>query len=164
MSLELPISSYIGRLIHEAGWDAVMEAVRDRDPDVGDLCPTCKGHGTVNPAELAELLERPGVVPIAAHSTSRVAGGTPRKGTGRFKVLMDLRDRGASTAHAVGDSINVAPNQVATRFGELRDDLFIRYVRNDVGSVVQWPTTPGNTGMVHEITDLGLMALNEAHR
>jgi hypothetical protein len=164
VSLEHPISAYTGRLIREAGWEAVMEAVRNANPAVGELCPTCNGHGTVNPAELAELMERPGVTRIAAHATERVAGTTPSKGTGRYNVLMDLRDRGPSTAHAVGDSIGIAPNQIGTRFGELRDDLFVRYLRDDVRAVVQWPTTPGNTGMVHEITDLGLMALNEAHR
>jgi hypothetical protein len=156
---------FIKGLVKKFGPEDTLDAFRRYTAHYGDRCPTCYGDGFIDTARLAEMMERPGISPIAAHKTSRVAGTTPNKGTGRYNVLMDLRNRGPQTAFTIANVLDKAPNQIATRLGELHDDTFVQYLRNSASrTIVEWDTTPGNTGMVHVITDAGLMALNEAHR
>lgn len=125
-------------------------------------CPTCSGSGRIDPAALAALLERPGQVRADSPGTSRTAGSTPRKGSQRHQVLRVLFDAGPLTAYAVSRRLDRSPNQTATRLGELHDDLFVRYFRDEeTGRILEAETTPGNTGMVHQITALGVAVLGQ---
>jgi len=49
----------------------------------------------------------------------------------------------------------ISPNQAATRLGELRDQGIAVYLYDEVGRAVERETTPGNTGIVHVLTDYG---------
>ena len=49
----------------------------------------------------------------------------------------------------------ISPNQAATRLGELRDQGVAMYLFDDTGQPLERETTPGNTGIVHVLTDYG---------
>ena len=119
-------------------------------------CPTCQGTGRIDLVEMMQkMLDRPGKTGSSHPSTSRVAGTTPRKGAGRHLVMRLLSMNGPSTARELSDSLDFSPNQTATRVGELHDDLFVEYVLDADGELLERTTTPGNTGFVHQLTPLG---------
>jgi hypothetical protein len=122
------------------------------------VCPTCNGRGTMTAADYHELMERPGQTRTHAPATSRRAGTTPRKGTQRALVLQTLAEWGHMTAYRCALFMNKSPNQIATRLGELHDDGFVTYLRDEAGVIVEAETTPGNTGMVHTCTPSGMHA------
>lgn len=146
-------------------WGAIAEEFAPV-PLIEHLCPTCHGAGSITSARMAEMMERPGQVARGASETSRKAGTTPRKGTQRYHVLMALaKHRDGLTAYRVSALIGKSPNQTATRLGELHDDTFVEYLRHPVSrSIVEEPTTEGNTGMVHVLTAAGDLALLAAQR
>ena len=95
--------------------------------------------------------------------TSHTAARQVRSGSQQALILLALWD-GPSTAYRLstgGRVVNkggypVAPNQIATRLGELRDRGWVTYLRAfEGGPVVEETTTPGNTGQVQKLTDLG---------
>ncbi len=95
--------------------------------------------------------------------TSHTAARQVRSGSQQALILLALWD-GPSTAYRLstgGRIINkaghpVAPNQIATRLGELRDRGWVVYVREFPGGpIVEEATTPGNSGQVQELSDAG---------
>jgi DNA-binding PadR family transcriptional regulator len=95
--------------------------------------------------------------------TSHTAARQVRSGSQQALILLALWD-GPSTAYRLstgGRVVNkggypVAPNQIATRLGELRDRGWVVYARQFPGGpIVEETTTPGNSGQVQKLTDLG---------
>jgi hypothetical protein len=95
--------------------------------------------------------------------TSHTAARQVRSGSQQALILLALWD-GPSTAYRLstgGRVVNkgghpVAPNQIATRLGELRDRGWVVYVREFPGGpIVEEATTPGNSGQVQELSDAG---------
>jgi DNA-binding HxlR family transcriptional regulator len=98
--------------------------------------------------------------------TSKRAATKVRSGSQRYKVLHALYDWGGQTAFELSkrvshdDGRTIAPNQIATRLGELRDlGLVVRSRQFDDGPWLERATTPGNRGIVHEITLVGIHVL-----
>jgi len=50
----------------------------------------------------------------------------------------------------------VSPNQIATRLMELRERGFVEYVPAGTGRALERETTPGNTGLIQQLTDAGV--------
>jgi len=134
----------------------------DRDPVP---CPTCQGSGLVTAEELRRRIEdRPGQVGRKHPETSRRAAKDPRFGTQKYRCL-EVLSRGARNAADVARAVGVSPNQTATRLGELREDGFVTYSRDEEGTILEGPTGRGeHSGRVQEITDLGRTALWRAGR
>jgi len=95
--------------------------------------------------------------------TSHTAASQVRSGSQQALILLALWD-GPATAYRLstgGRVVNkggypVAPNQIATRLGELRDRGWVTYLRTfEGGPIVEETTTPGNSGQVQKLTDLG---------
>ena len=95
--------------------------------------------------------------------TSHTAARQGRSGSQQALILLALWD-GPSTAYRLstgGRVVNkggyaVAPNQIATRLAELRDRGWVVYARQFPGGpIVEETTTPGNSGQVQKLTDLG---------
>lgn len=116
--------------------------------------------GMISTEKYRQMMEdRPGQVGAKDPSTSRrSAQSHPRYGTQRWKVLRAL-ERGPHTAHEIAEALGKSPNLIATRLGELREGGFVAYHRNEQGMRVERETTPGNTGLVQEITPLGRAVL-----
>ena len=97
--------------------------------------------------------------------TSKRAAARVRSGSQRYRVLEALNASGAQTAYELADRVRrsdgsyIAPNQIATRLGELRDlGLVARSRTFDGGPFLERATTPGNHGIVHQITLAGTHA------
>ena len=95
--------------------------------------------------------------------TSHTAARQVRSGSQQALILLALWD-GPSTAYRLstgGRVVNkggypVAPNQIATRLGELRDRGWVTYLRTFKGGpIYEETTTPGNSGQVQKLTDAG---------
>lgn len=131
-----------------------------------EQCPTCSGSGRVDLAHLVETLDRPGLTGSDHPKVSRVASWTPKKGKERIRVLSVLRDNGQMTAFDVGNLVGTAPNQIGSRFKELRDDYgLIDFVLDpETGEVMTRTTKPGNKARLHQINDLGLRVLRQFER
>jgi hypothetical protein len=95
--------------------------------------------------------------------TSHTAAAKVKSGTQKAQAIMAL---GAShpdglTALEASDCVvngaqrTISPNQAATRLGELRDQGIAMYLFDNAGRPVERETTPGNTGIVHVLTDYG---------
>ncbi len=93
--------------------------------------------------------------------TSHVAAKKVRSGTQQAQVLKALLGRGPLTAyHAAsfvlnGAGVPISANQTTTRFLELREQGYIRYLMHDTGKPIERETSPGNTAIVHELTPHG---------
>ena len=97
--------------------------------------------------------------------TSKRAAVKVRSGSQRDKVLQSLYDLGGQTAFELSkqvahdDGRAIAANQIATRLGEVRAlGLVVRSRQFPDGPVLERATTPGNRGIVHEITLGGINA------
>ena len=98
--------------------------------------------------------------PQTSHSAARQV----RSGSQQALILLALWD-GPATAYRLstgGRVVNksgyaVAPNQIATRLAELRERGWVIYLRtlDGRGPIVEETTTPGNSGQVQKLTDLG---------
>jgi len=143
-------------------------------------CPVCHGTGEITHAELETVMAGPGKVSRTPAPTSAAAAHRKSNvvnfGTERYHIL-DLLDTEWTNANASEVSPLVAkrrhvdprPNQIGSRFGDLRDAEtpdgvpfpLIRYVYDDDGKILERPTSlrTGDTGQVYEITDLGRAAV-----
>ena len=97
--------------------------------------------------------------------TSKRAASKVRSGSQRYKVLHTLYDSGGQTAFELSKRVThddgraIAANQIATRLGELRDlGLVVRSREFTDGPMLERATTPGNRGIVHQITLGGIEA------
>jgi hypothetical protein len=126
-------------------------------------CPTCDGTGRVHLETIDARINKEGATGRDHPATSRQAGTTPRKGSQRLHVLETLIDFGPQTAHEIAGRLSKSPNQIATRLGELHDDQFVMFHRDDLGDITTRITTPGNTGRVHAVMPLGETTV-ERHR
>lgn len=92
-------------------------------------------------------------------STSRVAAATTKVGKQKGLVLMWLWEHRLSTAFEIliynDAGREVSANQVATRLGELHEDGLVEYALDGAGLPAERQTTPGNTGLVHQLTASG---------
>ena len=95
--------------------------------------------------------------------TSHTAARQVKSGSQQALILLALWD-GPATAYRLstgGRVVNkggypVAPNQIATRLGELRDRGWVIYLRTfEGGPVVEETPTPGTSGQVQTLTALG---------
>ena len=95
--------------------------------------------------------------------TSHTAARQVKSGSQQALILLALWD-GPATAFTLsveGNITNsagypVAPNQIATRLGELRDRGWVTYLRTfEGGPIYEEITTPGNSGQVQKLTDAG---------
>ena len=91
-----------------------------------------------------------GVGPVGGAAVQGAPGVVRLGGQTAFELSKQV-------AHDDGRAI--AANQIATRLGELRDlGLVVRSRQFPDGPVLERATTPGNRGIVHEITLGGINA------
>ena len=111
-----------------------------------------------------------GLVSNQHPQTSHTAARRVRSGSQKAQILIELhrfwpdQPRGL-TGFALADLVlngsgrAISPNQACTRLLELRDDGLVDYVRDFPGGpIVEATTTPGNTGLVHRLTQSGYRA------
>ncbi len=129
-------------------------------------CPTCTGTGKIDPARLAEeVTKAPGRVARNAPATSRVASEKVRAGSHRWRILEALSVHGPANAKAIASRLDLVPNAVASRLGELRDQSLVEYVLDPAtGAPLVDAASVGNTGMVQGISATGRIVLNVSPR
>lgn len=88
--------------------------------------------------------------------TSRQAAGVVNAGSQKGRALAAVAAAGAHglTAFEVASKLQMSPNQVAARLGELHKDGFLRFKALD-GVLFERVTTPGCSGRVHFVTAAG---------
>lgn len=95
--------------------------------------------------------------------TSHVAAARVKSGSQKAQGLIALKAvyPDGLTAFQLSEQIvngsgrNISPNQAGTRLGELRDSGFADPKLDGAGLPEQRATTPGNTGVVYKLTDIG---------
>jgi len=101
-------------------------------------------------------------------STSHRAAMTVKSGSQKAQILIALHSvwpDGGFTGYELstrGFVLNeagdpISPNQTCTRLLELRDSGLVEFKRQFPGGpIIEAPTTPGNTGLVHRLTQQGI--------
>tara|TARA_R110000765_G_scaffold324202_2_gene415834 strand:- start:369 stop:854 length:486 start_codon:yes stop_codon:yes gene_type:complete len=94
--------------------------------------------------------------------TSRIAAAKVKSGSQKAQIITALsHSPDGLTAHALSSKVfnsgneTISANQSATRLGELREQGLAAYLYGGVGKPIERETTPGNTGYVHVLTQLG---------
>ena len=95
--------------------------------------------------------------------TSHVAAARVKSGGQKAQGLIALQAvyPEGLTAFQLADHIvdgsgrNISRNQAATRLGEIRDNGWAELKLDRAGLPEQRTTTPGNTGVVYKLTDIG---------
>ena len=104
-----------------------------------------------------------GKVSDAHPITSHVAASRVKSGTQKAQALIALKAvyPEGLTAFQLADHIvdgsgrNISRNQAATRLGEIRDNGWAELKLNGAGLPEERATTPGSTGQVYKLTDIG---------
>lgn len=128
-------------------------------------CPKADRHRKKVPAGRVNSTRTGGARSRSSHPpTSKAAASGLRLGKQQRAVLIDLWDRtdGATAwdlavnehGRIVAVRPNVSPNQVGSRFAELRDLGLIEYQRDDDGEPVTRKAAAGNA-IVHRCTSAG---------
>lgn len=104
-----------------------------------------------------------GKVGSAHPETSQRAAVRVKSGSQKAQAILELYfyEDGLTayelSAHIfTSDGRTISPNQTATRLGELREQGLAMYLFDEAGKPVERETTPGNTGLVHVLTQDGL--------
>ena len=112
----------------------------------------------------ASLWDQTGGKVSDAHPvTSHVAAARVKSGTQQAQALVALQAvyPEGLTAFPLADHIvdgsgrNISRNQAATRLGEVRDKGWAELKLNGAGLPDERATTPGNTGQVYKLTEIG---------
>ena len=110
-----------------------------------------------------------GLVSDKHPQTSHTAARRVKSGSQKAQILIELNSfwpdqtrglTGFALAELVvnGAGRPISPNQVCTRLLELRDEGLVDYARAFPGGpIVEATTTPGNTGLVHRLTEHGYL-------
>ena len=97
---------------------------------------------------------------------SHKAAATVKSGTQKAQILLTLYKlwpHKGLTGYEVSSHVfngagrPISPNQACTRLLELREKGLVEFDYDRfTGTIIEAPTTPGNTGAVHVLTQLGI--------